>query len=257
MSRTGRIGVRDIFTSLTVVAALTLAACSSTGQQGSAEQAFPTLPVGATLPTDQTCAARVVRGLPEEVPANAKANSLTPQKVTMPVWEDFTEQANKLFVPRIDGNFSGTTGEILQWGACKWGLDVNVLRAVAYQESSWKQSETGDKSKDNSDCVGGASPPCPTSFGILQLKHMYLPGSYPLSQTSTAFNVDYYGARMRSCYEGWVTYLGGDYAPGDLWDCIGWHKSGMWKDRMALDYIAHVRNYVATQPWQDFGRPQS
>jgi hypothetical protein len=24
---------------------------------------------------------------------------------------------------RVDGNFSGTTGEILEWAACKWGRD--------------------------------------------------------------------------------------------------------------------------------------
>jgi hypothetical protein len=68
----------------------------------------------------------------------------------------------------------------------------------------------------------------------MQLKHSTLPGSYPLSVQSTAFNVDYYGARIRSCYEGWVTYLyndsDGDYHPGDVWGCVGWHWSGHRKD---------------------------
>lgn len=204
------------------------------------------------MPSGEDCASRVVRGHPEEVPDNAKANSIAPDKVSLPIWEDFTEQANKTFVPLVDGRFTGTTGEILQWGACKWGLDVNTLRAAAYQESDWNQSTTGDQSDDAADCAAGVAPPCPTSFGILQLKGLDLPGSYPLSQTSTAFNVDYYGARMRSCYEGWVTYLGGDYAPGDLWDCVGWHKSGRWKDSSSLNYIARVRNYISQQPWRKF-----
>jgi autotransporter family porin len=169
----------------------------------------------------------------------------------MPVWDDFTQQANTALVPRIDGNFKGTTDEILRWGACKWGLDVDILRAVAYQESEWKQSTTSDQDDDPGDCaLSGAKPPCPTSFGLLQLKDVDLPGSYPYSRLSTAFNVDYYGARMRSCYEGWVTYLGGDYAPGDLWSCIGWHWSGKWKDAGALDYVARVQNHLDSRSWQ-------
>ncbi|MGB9280069.1 MAG: hypothetical protein WCB57_08310 [Pseudonocardiaceae bacterium] len=172
--------------------------------------------------------------------------------MAIPIWADFTEEANQRFVPRIDGNFTGTTGEILAWGACKWGLDADIVRAVAVQESDWRQSTVGDKSHDPNDCVGGATPPCPTSFGITQLKHLYLPGSYPLSQRSTAFNVDYYGARIRSCYDGWVTYLGGDYGPGDIWHCVGWHWSGYWKDGGAGHYIMRVRHYLDTKPWLDW-----
>jgi len=237
-----------------LVMSLCVAACSSSSHGQPPGQAFGTLPVGAALPSGEDCADRVVRGRPgEEVPANTVADHTVPDRVAMPVWEDFTEQANKLFVGRIDGKFTGTTGEILQWGACKWGLDVDVLRAVAYQESDWKQSTTSDTSDDPKECVGGAKPPCPTSFGILQLKHLDLPGSYPWSAASTAFNVDYYGARMRGCYEGWVTYLGADYGPGELWDCLGWHKSGKWKGASALNYISRVRNYLAERPWQEFG----
>jgi autotransporter family porin len=252
VGRRKRAGGSITWLTLALVTSLSLAGCSSSSREQPSDQGFSTLPVGAPLPSGDDCASRVVRGHPEEVPDNAKANSVVPDKVSMPIWEDFTEQANKTFVPRIDGRFTGTTGEILQWGACKWGLDVNTLRAAAYQESDWDQSTTGDQSDDAADCAAGVAPPCPTSFGILQLKGLDLPGSYPLSRTSTAFNVDYYGARMRSCYEGWVTYLGGDYAPGDLWDCVGWHKSGRWKDSSSLNYTARVRNYIGQQPWRKF-----
>jgi autotransporter family porin len=170
----------------------------------------------------------------------------------MPIWKDFTKQANQQFVSRIDGNFTGTTGEILAWGACKWGLDADLLRAVAVQESDWRQSTVSDYSRDPDNCVDGDTPPCPTSFGIMQLKHIYLPGSYPLSRQSTAFNVDYYGARMRACYEGWVTYLGGDYGPGDLWHCVGWHWSGHWKDAGSERYLKRVHRYLDSKPWLDW-----
>ncbi|MGH3852799.1 MAG: hypothetical protein ACRDR6_04730 [Pseudonocardiaceae bacterium] len=225
--------------------------CTSRGGAG----AFGTLPVGAALPSGKECAARIQRGQWEPRPENTAANRFVPGRVVMPVWDDFTEQANRQFVPRIDGAFTGTTGEILAWGACKWGLDADLVRAVATQESHWRQSTLGDESDNAKDCVGGAKPPCPTSFGILQLKHTYLPGSYPLSQRSTAFTVDYYGARTRACYEGWVTYLGGDYGPGDIWDCVGWHWSGQWKDPGAQRYIHRVRHYLDTKPWLDWTKP--
>ena len=32
-------------------------------------------------------------------------------------------------LPRVDGQFEGTTDEIFQWAACKWGLPDDLLRA--------------------------------------------------------------------------------------------------------------------------------
>lgn len=223
--------------------------------QGRGGNDFVTLPVGSYLPSGQECAARVrqdQRGQPEPRPENTAANQVVPDRVTMPVWQDFTEQANQQFVSRIDGDFTGTTEEILTWGACKWGLDADVVKAVAVQESDWRQGTVSDESNNPQDCVGGARPPCPTSFGIMQLKHTTLPGSYPLSQQSTAFNVDYYGARIRACYEGWVTYLHDGYGPGDLRDCVGWHWSGHWKDDGSQRYIQRVDHYLDSKPWLDW-----
>lgn len=40
---------------------------------------------------------------------------------------------------RVDGRFTGTTDDILQWAACKWGLPDNLLRADAVVESTWFQ----------------------------------------------------------------------------------------------------------------------
>ncbi len=40
---------------------------------------------------------------------------------------------------RVDGQFTGTTDEIFQWAACKWGLPDNLIRADAAQESTWFQ----------------------------------------------------------------------------------------------------------------------
>jgi hypothetical protein len=40
---------------------------------------------------------------------------------------------------RVDGQFTGTTDEIFQWAACKWGLPDNLIRADAVDESTWFQ----------------------------------------------------------------------------------------------------------------------
>ena len=42
---------------------------------------------------------------------------------------------------RVTGHFTGTTDEIIQWAACKWGLSDNLLRAIAVRESGWYQYE--------------------------------------------------------------------------------------------------------------------
>ncbi|HET9254329.1 MAG TPA: hypothetical protein VFO16_03880 [Pseudonocardiaceae bacterium] len=238
-----KLGVTLVF-----VIALLATGCSS----GATEPSASTLETGAALPSGQECAARIPRDNSEPRPENAAANQFVPDRVSMPRWTDFTEEANQRFVPRIDGNFTGTTGEILAWGACKWGLDADLVRAVAVQESDWRQSTVSDESRRRQDCVGGATPPCPTSFGIMQLKHQFLPGSYPLSQRSTAFNVDYYGARIRGCYEGWVTYLRHGYGPGDIWGCVGWHWSGDWKDSGSQRYVQRVRRHLDSKPWLDW-----
>ena len=39
--------------------------------------------------------------------------------------------------PGSTGNFTGTTDEIIQWAACKWGFDENTLRAQVAKESYW------------------------------------------------------------------------------------------------------------------------
>ncbi len=211
---------------------------------------FDTTPPGSGLPSGAECADRVVRDGWEPRPENAAANYSVPQDLSLPDWPDYYEpQVNTLFVPRIDGDYTGTTDEILRWGTCKWGFDTDIVRAMAVAESSWRQSQVGDFVDDPQHCVGGAAVPCPTSFGLLQIKHIFRPGSYPYSQLHTAFNVDYTLGVLRACFEGWVTYLEGDYGPGDMWGCVGWHFSGDWKDPDALTYIARVKAHLTGKPW--------
>ncbi|MFG1931584.1 hypothetical protein ACGFK1_13145 [Mycobacterium sp. NPDC048908] len=217
------------------------------------ESAAGTLPVGSPLPSDQHCAAyaQQVGSNRESRPENTAANNSVPSGLALPPWPEFWDPlANQLFVPRINGQFTGTTDQIIAWGACKWGFSTDVVRAVAWAESSWRQAHVGDEVNDPSLCVGGYRVPCPTSFGLLQLKYIFRPGSWPDSQLHTAFNVDYGLAYIRGCFEGWASYLRKDgYIPGDLPGCLGWHYSGEWRDGPALDYIQRVQRPLDERPW--------
>jgi autotransporter family porin len=250
--------VVSTFAALAVVAVVvTVATPDHDVVQGQAAPA-PTAPApsDATLPSSEACARDVPRSGFEPRPDNSRANATTPPPgYRVPDWagDGYAPEFNERIIPRIDGAYTGTTDEILQWGACKWGFAPDVVRAMAVEESNWNQWKEGDISRDDDDCVPGAESPCPTSFGILQVKHLFRPGSYPLSAQSTAFNVDYALAVIRGCYEGWVVYLaeeGDGYTRGDIWGCVGWHFSGHWYDAGATDYIARVREALDEASWQ-------
>jgi autotransporter family porin len=206
-------------------------------------------PPGSELPSGAECARTIERSGWEPVPENTEANNHIPDDVDIRERTDYTRPANTEFFPRIDGAFTGTTDEIIEWGACKWGFDPDLVRAQAYAESSWVQSATGDLTDDPEDCVPGDTPPCPTSFGLLQIKHLFHPGTYPSSRESTAFNVDYAMGMFRACYEGWVAYFPDDYRPGDIEGCLGQHFSGRWRDAAGLTYADRVLDIWRTEGW--------
>ncbi len=250
---------RPVFAAVILLIAVALVGCAVGRSPERAPEAtrhedpaFETLPPGSELPSAGSCARRVERaGLAREVrPENEAANHSIPEDLALPPWPDFWDPlANQRFVPRIDGAYTGTTDQIIAWAACKWGFDADLVRAMAVAESSWRQSFVGDQVDDPALCVGQYTVPCPTSFGLLQLKHITRPGSWPYSHVHTAFNVDYSLAVLRGCFEGWVTYLGNGYGAGDLWGCVGWHYSGEWKDDEAIRYMESVREHLESKPW--------
>ena len=81
--------------------------------------------VNGALPSESTCAARVVRTA-ENRPGNTTFNNT---RGSSPNNEN----------SRVTGNFVGTTDEIIQWAACKWGLSADWARAQATIESNWHQ----------------------------------------------------------------------------------------------------------------------
>ena len=111
---------------------------------------FSLHPVGSwsSLPSDSQCAAAVTRSTWEPRPANQQQNNTMPASGAMAAAfstrpRDQGGSYNSLWdtwlLPRVDGQFTGTTDEIFQWAACKWGLPDSLIRADAVVESTWFQ----------------------------------------------------------------------------------------------------------------------
>jgi autotransporter family porin len=245
--------------SLTFV--VVLAACASspprsvTNTTATATTASKTLPPGAALPSDAECASRVAKS-PEVRPANDGYNQTRGRQ----------KNIGEKWLDRVTGDYTGTTDEILQWGACKWGIDADIVRAQAAKESYWNMSNLGDFGTDPAACppdhglgADGKAGQCPQSVGILQVRYPYHgpPAgrpTWPEAEQSTAYNVDYAYANWRSCYEGDVEWLnttdrGATYAAGDAWGCVGVWFSGRWHTKPADDYIAAVHTYYDQHIW--------
>jgi hypothetical protein len=219
---------------------------------------FSITPPGSALPSEAECAARVHASSWEPRPDNSTANHTAPTNPSaLGQFSDWNSAWNASYKPRIDGNFQGTTDEIMQWVACKWGWSDEVLRAQAVQESDWHQSAEGDReARSRGHCVyDDTRDPCPTSFSIIQIKWYYHPdgfasgtpqSSYPNVKRSTAFALDLEVAAMRGCYDGMSTYLGN--TRGDLWGCIQSWYDGAWTPGGG-SYASSVRSHLSAKPW--------
>jgi hypothetical protein len=217
---------------------------SSSATSSSPVSHFSTLPPGSSLPDDSTCAAEV-RQVPENRPTNEQANNTVPSSSDLSTVYGSSSQISvpQSMLNRVDGNFTGTTDEIIQWASCKWGFDEDLVRAIASTESGWYENAVGDN---------GAS------FGIVQIKASDYPGTYPMSAQSTAFNLDYKLAYQRSCFEGDIGYLSqesSNYPNSDennmLWGCVGQWYSGGWYDNIS-NYISEVQNDMQNQVWNSY-----
>jgi hypothetical protein len=225
---------------------------------------FTTLPSGASgLPvSDASCASQVPPSSWEPRADNLTANGTTPSG-TVPwattsnqmYWTNWIAKRNQ-----VTGNYTGTTDEIFRWAACKWGVEENVLRAVAVQESDWHQNARGDYANGSYH-----------SFGIMQIRNNSADGTpdwggYSDTLNETALNVDFYASYIRSCYDGdfydggsWlyngktisqvIAANGADYA---LWGCVGSWFSGGWYDSGAQSYVNSVKQWYAAKTWLSY-----
>jgi hypothetical protein len=208
------------------------------------------------LPSGDACKGRIHASSWEPRPDNAKRNHVIPNPAAVhaafagrpravggaadPRWDGW-------LLARVDGQFTGTTDEIFQWAACKWGLPDDLLRAIAVNESTWYQYLTYPSGRavpnyGSGDVFTAASAAsrrychfvarfgydyqkdlgpgiCPQTFSIVGLKSWQDPawgawpdnqnGTFSFNRDSTAFAVDYLGGELRGCYEGWQFWLRG------------------------------------------------
>lgn len=223
----------------------------------------------AAFPTDAQCATAVHHSTWEPRPENATPNhAVAPQPNSLGSFSQWNNTWNSVYKPRITGNFTGTTDEIIQWVACKWGWSDELVRAEAVAESNWYQS-TGQNQgfgdyepRSNGHCVFDFSgDPCPTSYSIIQVKWYFHPqgfasnspqSSYPWITRSTAYALDLQVAEMRGCYDGMSTYLasGPGGTAGDLWGCIQDWFSGSWFPGGGnQSYSNTVKGFLTSRPW--------
>lgn len=194
------------------------------------------LPVGATPLSDARAAALVKRSSWEPRPGNRRANDTVPTAAQLRLFRRRSDMVNRKWVT---GGFTGTTDEILQWGARKWGFAPDLLRAVAVTESWWKASTVSDEGD---------------SFGLMQMRrphHCCL----PFMRDASAFNVDYYGGILRALYDGEQTWLnevarGRRYRAGDVWGSVGAWYAGRWRLPRSLSYVRQVKRHLLERTWR-------
>lgn len=231
---------------------------------------FSTLPVNAALPSGSTCASWVLSDPSTELqPANSTANHTVPTTSQLSSFHSnptFIGDLSAADYQRIDGNFKGTTDQIIRWAACKWGLDENAMRAEAWEETdapvhAWAQAQVGDWTTVQANCHAGAwngwnGSGCWKSYGIFQVQPLTW-NVWPEVQSTTAFNVDFRSGYQRACMNGHVRGLGTSY-PGSsdtnerFWGCMGEWYSGAWNDTGALYYISLVQKWVSSEPWKAY-----
>ncbi|MDQ1372719.1 MAG: hypothetical protein QOJ09_57 [Actinomycetota bacterium] len=205
-------------------------------------------PVGSPILSDATAASHVRRSTWEPRPKNNVPNHTVPSTAQLTTFNSYKGQWGNCdnLRAKVTGKFTGTTDEIIQWAAWKWGLPEDTVRAVAVTETYWRMEFVGDSGK---------------SFGLFQIKNVtaWHGGTYPMSQTATAFNADYWAGMVRQYFEGCSTWLkdysynGTHYAAGDLWGSIGAWYSGDWHSNGANGYINSVKQYLSQKTWASAG----
>jgi hypothetical protein len=218
-----------------------------------------------SAPRTDAAAAALVRSARETRPANAAANAYRPSAAEIDRFRNgqtdkYGRTALKYnrLTGYVTGAFSGTTDEILQWVAQKWGIPEDLVRAVAANESSWNMSQLGDR-KTVTDAASypaasrvGSTGDVYQSLGITQVR--WTPqglhtGTEPLRWKSTAFNADYWGSVVRYYFDGLCDWCGTGYAAGQGWSSIGaWYNPSPWSTGSQA-YQDHVSQRLAARVW--------
>lgn len=188
--------------------------------------------------TTREAARKVTRTDWEPRRQNAKANDTVPTREQL---RYFRAHSDMPYARYVNGRYRGTTDDILEWAAYKWGLPEDLLRAVAVHETWWEMDFVGDSGD---------------SFGIFQMRRPYH-CCLPFMRDSTAFNADYYGGIIRAYYDGkqdWLNDVAGEngrkYRAGDLWGSVGAWSSGRWHIPTNEAYVRAVKKHMRAKTWK-------
>jgi hypothetical protein len=227
--------MRRLATSLLAIGLLAFGASSVAG-------AATAKPVGWEPLSSAAAAKRVERAAWEPRPENRTENRTIPSRAELAAWRARSEMP---YAHLVDGRFRGTTDEIIQWAAHKWGFRVDALRAVAALESWWDMDVLGDEGD---------------SFGLFQVRRPYhCWDACAIARDSTAFNADYYGGIVRAYYDGRMDWLnspdvapenGARYVSGDFWASAGAWFDGRWHTPSDERYVARARHYLRARVWK-------
>jgi hypothetical protein len=198
---------------------------------------------GASLPTEASCITAVnASPIPENAPWNENDgtgyNSNLPPAGGVPAYfyanAPCCNEMQSSDFASVDGNYSGSTDDLIRITACKWGIDEDYIRSQAWIESDWHQdcaaahggsgcNEGGDMNNPGGDPSGlavtaitpggvfsdfngfgdpGSSSDHWDSWSIVQTKVYYAWMTWPMMEESTPFGLDYRYAEMRGCVNG-------------------------------------------------------
>lgn len=225
---------------------------------------------GSAPLSDGEAAARVSPAV-ETRPENAAANSYRPSAAEIQTF--LTGQRDPYgrlpaeynpALAKVTGDFVGTTDEILQWAAHKWGIPEDLARAVAVTESWWRQDGYGDRRTVSDPTlypvqsrISGTSDVY-ESLGLMQIK--WRPdgsvgtGTEPLRWKSTAFNADFWAASVRYYYDGACYWCGATYSAGQEQLSIGaWYSPYPWGNSGQQGYATKVWDHAAKRTWAQPG----
>jgi hypothetical protein len=131
-------------------------------------------------------------------------------------------------VSNINNPNKGQVGQMIEQAAAKYGVPVNILKAVAWNESRWDAGAVGDHGK---------------SHGVMQIYQNAHPQAYQGAENvgnSTAKNIEYGAKLLRTLHDRYGS-----------WDMAVKRYNG--SGPMADNYAVKVMGMSQSQPWRQSG----
>lgn len=230
-------------------------------------------PIGAKPLADDE-AASLITHEPETRPENVAANNYRPSDSELGAFfatrdpsgvtpADYNPLAQ--YVTGRPGLSDPSTDDLIQWAAHKWGIPEDLMRAQIATESSWRQSQLGDRATVPPAWYDQYPPQARIpgtsdvyqSMGIAQIKwrpdNSLHTGTEPLRWKSVAFNLDFYAATVRYYYDGLCSWCTIGYSAGQDGNSVGaWFSPQPWLNPGQLGYVQQVMGHLANRTWEDY-----